>query len=179
MKKTFFKTGLVLVIALLAMSCSKDGSDGATGATGATGANGTNGINGNANVLGSTPFSTASTNWTSQNSGTLWTANLTGATSITQSVVDRGIVSVFRKYTTNGITEWSPLPDTNTNINISFNYGLGYITFYTQSTNAVAIANPGAITFRYVVITPSNKMANPNTNWNDYQQVKKALHLAD
>lgn len=179
MKKTFFKTGLVLVIALLAMSCSKDGADGATGATGATGANGTNGINGNANVLGSTPFSTASTNWTSQNSGTLWTANLTGATSITQSVVDRGIVSVFRKYTANGITEWSPLPDTNTNINISFNYGLGYITFYTQSTNAVTIANPGAITFRYVVITPSNKMANPNTNWNDYQQVKKALHLAD
>jgi hypothetical protein len=176
MKKTFFKTGLVLVIALLAMSCSKDGSDGAKGGTGA---NGTNGINGNANVLGSTPFSTASTNWTSQNSGTLWTANLTGATSITQSVVDRGIVSVFRKYTTNGITEWSPLPDTNTNINISFNYGLGYITFYTQSTNAVAIANPGVITFRYVVITPSNKMANPNTNWNDYQQVKKALHLVD
>lgn len=33
MKKTFFKTGLVLVIALFAMSCSKDGSDGATPCT--------------------------------------------------------------------------------------------------------------------------------------------------
>ena len=176
MKKTFFKTGLVLVIAILAISCSKDG---ATGATGSTGANGTNGINGNANVLGSTPFSTVSTNWTSLNSGTLWTANLTGATSITQNVVDKGIVSVFRKYTANGVTEWSPLPDTNANVNISFNYGLGYITFYTQSTNFAAIPNPGAITFRYVVITPSNKMANPTTNWNDYKQVKKALNLVD
>ena len=176
MKKTFFKTGLVLAIALFAISCSKDGADGATGATGA---NGTNGINGNANVLGLTPFSTASTNWTSQNSGTVWTANLTGATSITQSVVDRGIVSVFRKYTANGITEWSSLPDTNANVNISFNYGLGYITFYTQSTNFAAIPNPGVITFRYVVITPSNKMANPTTNWNDYKQVKKALNLVD
>ena len=173
MKKTFFKTGLVLVITLLTISCSKDGADGATGPAGA------NGIDGNANVLGSNPFSTASTNWTSQNGGSIWTANLTGATSITQNVVDKGIVSVFRKYTANGITEWSPLPDTNTNINISFNYGLGYITFFAQSTNAVAIPNPGVITFRYVIISPSNRMANPKTNWNDYSQVKKALNLVD
>jgi hypothetical protein len=176
MKKTIFKSAVVLLTAIMTISCSKDG---ATGPAGATGAAGTNGINGNANVLGSTPFSTVSTNWTSLNSGTLWTANLTGATSITQNVVDKGIVSVFRKYTANGVTEWSPLPDTNANVNISFNYGLGYITFYTQSTDFAAIPNPGAITFRYVVITPSNKMANPNTNWNDYEQVKEVLHLQD
>jgi hypothetical protein len=179
MKKTIFKTGLFLVVTLLAMSCSKDGAIGPAGASGANGINGTNGINGNANVVGSAPFSTVSTNWGSLSGGALWTATLSGQTTITQSVVDRGVVSVFRKYTSGGVTEWSPLPDTNTNINISFNYGLGYITFFTQSTNAVAIANPGAITFRYVVITPSNKMANPNTDWNDYNQVKQALHLED
>ena len=179
MKKTIFKTGLFLIVALFAMSCSKDGVAGPSGPTGANGINGTNGINGNANVVGSAPFATVSTNWGSSAGGAVWTATLSGQTSITQSVVDRGIVSVFRKYTSNGITEWSPLPDTNTNINISFNYGLGYITFYAQSTNAVAIANPGIITFRYVVITPTNKMANPNTDWNDYKQVKSALNLAD
>jgi hypothetical protein len=167
MKKTFFKTAVVLVITLFTISCSKDGEKGADG------------IDGNANVVGLTPFSTTYSNWTSLNGGALWTANLTNASSITQSIVDKGTVSVFRKYTSNGITEWSPLPDTNTNINISFNYGLGYITFYAQSTNGVAIANPGAITFRYVIISASNKMANPNTNWKDYKQVKEVLNLQE
>lgn len=173
MKKTFLKTGLVLVIALLAMSCSKDGADGATGATGA------NGINGNANVLASTPFTTASTNWTSAGSGVYWTANLTGATAITQNIVDKGIVLVFRMYTENGLTQWSPLPDTNANQNLSFIYGVGTISFFMQSTNTIAIPNPGAITLRYVVVSSSNRLANRNTNWNDYQQVKKALNLVD
>ena len=172
MKKTFLKTAMVLAIALFAISCSKEG------ATGATGANGTSGIDGNANVLGSLPFSTASTNWASSSGGAIWTANV-GATAITQSIVDRGIVSVFRKYTSNGAAEWSPLPDTNININISFDYGVGYIKLFTQSTNAVAITNPGVLTFRYVIISPANRMANPNTNWQDYNQVKKALFLKD
>lgn len=182
MKKTILKTGLFLFFALLATSCSKDGEAGPAGAAGANGingTNGTNGINGNANVVGSAPFSTAATNWGSAAGGAQWTATLSGQTSITQSVVDRGIVSVFRRYTSNGNTEWSPLPDTNTNINISFNYGLGYITFFAQSTNGVAIPNPGIITFRYVVITPTNRMANPNTDWKNYKEVKRALNLAD
>ena len=167
------------MLGVFVLSCSSDGAAGPAGTNGTNGANGTNGINGNANVLGSSPFTTTSTNWSSISGGVMWTASMTGQTEITQNVVDKGIVSVFRKYTSGGITEWSPLPDTNTNINISFNYGVGYITFFTQSTNAVVIANPGAITFRYVIITPSNKMANPKTNWKDYNQVKQALNLKD
>lgn len=167
MKKTFFKTVILLVITLFSMSCSNDGTDGATGANGATGTNGTNGtngINGNANVVGMTPFSTSSQNWTSSFGGAVWTANLTSATSITQSIVDKGIVNVFRSYTSNGNAQWSPLPDTNTNINITYSYGLGYITFYAQSTNAVAIPNPGVVTFRYVVVTPTNKITSNKSN---------------
>ena len=167
MKKTIFKTVVILLTTIMTISCSKDGATGPAGA------------NGNANVLGSNSFTTTSTNWTSSGGGVFWTANLTGATSISQSVVDRGIVSVFRMYTINGVTQWSPLPDTNINQNLSFSYGVGTISFLMQSTNAVAIANPGAITLRYVVISPSNKIANPNTDWNDYNQVKAVLHLHD
>jgi hypothetical protein len=170
MKKTIFKTAVVVLTAFMTFSCSKDGATGPAGA---------NGINGNANVVGSLPFSTASSNWGALNGGTVWTASMTGQTAITQSVVDKGIVSVFRKYTSGGVTEWSPLPDTNTNINISYNFGVGNITFYAQSTNGVVISNPGIITFRYVIITPSNKLANPNTNWKNYEEVKLALHLKD
>ena len=181
----------VLFMMVLSFGCSKDGVagvngkdgiNGVAGPTGPAGANGNagaNGANGNANVLGSLPFSTASTNWSSLSGGAIWTAKVE-ATAITQSIVDRGIVSVFRKYTSNdGATEWSPLPDTNTNINISFDYGVGYITLFTQSTNAVAITNPGVLTFRYVIITASNRMAKPNVNWNNYNEVKKALKLVD
>lgn len=164
MKKTFLKTVVLLVITLFSISCSNEGPAGPTGATGASGTNGTNGINGNANVVGMAPFSTTSSNWASSFGGVIWTANLTSASSITQSIVDKGIVNVFRYYTSNGNAQWSPLPDTNTNINITYSYGLGYITFYAQSTNAVAIPNPGAITFRYVVVSPTNKIANRKTN---------------
>ena len=83
---------------------------------------------------------------------------------LVQNIVDKGIVSVFRMYTQNGVTQWSPLPDTNLNQNLSFTYSVGTITFLMQITNAVAIANPGAITLRYVVVSPSNRLANRKTN---------------
>jgi hypothetical protein len=170
MKKTLLKSVFFFVFSLFLVSCSEDGVDGIDGV---------DGVDGNANVIGSTEFSTSTTNWSSSFGGAIWTANLTGASAITQDVVNRGIVSVFRKYTNNGVIQWAALPDTNTNINISYQYGVGTITFLAQSTNAVAFSNPGAITFRYVVISPSNRMANPNTNWNDYEQVKSALNLRD
>ena len=174
MKKTFFKSAVVVLIAILTISCSKDG---ATGPAGANGVAGINGANGNANVVGSNTFTFSTSNWTSQAGGVYWTSGITGATPITQNIVDKGIVSVFRMYTESGQTVWSPLPDTNTNKNLSFEYGVGAIYLIMQSTNGVVISNPGAMTLRYVVITPSNKMANPNTDWNDYDQVKEVLHL--
>lgn len=182
MKKTIFKTAVVLLTAIMTISCSKDGANGANGATGPAGpagANGTNGTNGNANVIGSNTFTFSTSNWTSQSGGVYWTSGITGATIITQNIVDKGIVSVFRMYTSGGQTAWAPLPDTNINQNLSFVYSVGKIDLIMQNTNGVAISNPGAMTLRYVVISPSNKAANPNTNWNDYEQVKEALHLID
>jgi hypothetical protein len=103
MKKTFFKTAVLIVITLISISCSNEGPAGAAGAIGASGTNGTNGINGNANVVGLSPFSTTSSNWSSSFGGAVWTANLPSASSITQSIVDKGIVNVFRYYTSNSI----------------------------------------------------------------------------
>lgn len=170
MKKAILKSVVVCAIALFTISCSNDGEQGPPGK---------DGIDGNANVVGSTSITTTSSNWTSYYGGSLWIANLTGATSITQSIVDKGMVCVYRKYTSNGTTQWSPLPDTNTNINVSFDYGVGIINFYAQSTNGASIPNPGAMTFRFVAVSPTNKMANKNVNWRDYEQVKKTLKIND
>ena len=175
MKKTFFKTGLVLLVALLSISCSKDGETGPAGPAGANGINGTNGINGNANVLSSTVFTTTASNWTTDTGGIVWTATLTGATEITQNIVDRGIVSVF---ILTG-SQWSPLPFTFFNQNMSYSFGVGTIEFVAYGTDYAVIPNPSNVTMRFVVISPSNRLSHPNTDWNDYNQVKEALHLKD
>lgn len=173
MKKTFFKTGLFLVVALFAMSCSKDGVAGPAGPAGTNGINGTNGTNGNANVIGTNTVTISS--WTSLASGSLWYTSLS-ATGITQSIVDRGMVSVFIQISSGS---WTAMPYTIGNTSWFYDFGVGFINIYKTNTNAAVIANPGLQTFRVVIISPSNKMANPNTDWNDYNQVKQALHLVD
>ena len=175
MKKTFFKTGLVLVIALFAMSCSKDGSDGATGANGLNGSNGTNGTNGNANVIGTNTFSAPPSSWTASSGNTVWSTTLI-VPQITQAIVDRGTVSVFYQ----SGTIWMALPTSNPQNHYFSNFGfvLGQVGVFLVAESGYTIT-PGTSIFRVVVISPSNKMANPNTNWNDYQQVKQALNLVD
>ena len=164
--KNLFKKIAILSIVLIVFGCSKDGAKGDTGA---------NGVDGNANVLGSPTFTTTAANWTSNSGGVYWTASFTGATAITQSIVDNGIVSVF--FLTG--TEWTPLPFTIFNQNMTYAFGVGTIDLVAQSTDFTAMANPGNVTIRYVVISASNKMAHPKTNWNDYNEVKKVLNLND
>lgn len=162
----------ILSIAMMVFGCSKDG---ATGATGAMGTNGTNGTNGNANVIGTTNVITTSASWTSQGSGTFWKTTLQ-IPEITQAVVDKGIVSVFQNYN-GGI--WDALPYTYNNRQWNYGFFLGGVNILCVSNNGTAINNPDAQTFRVVIISASNKMANPNTNWNNYEEVKNALNLKD
>ncbi len=175
MKKTFFKTGLFLVVTLLAMSCSKDGAIGPAGASGANGINGTNGINGNANVVGTNTFSAPPSSWTASSGNTVWSTTLL-VPQITQAIVDRGTVSVF--FLTGNV--WMALPTSNPQNHYFSNFGfvLGQVGVFLVAESGYTIT-PGTSIFRVVVISPSNKMANPNTDWNDYNQVKQALHLED
>ena len=188
MKKTFLKVAVVLLTAVMTISCSKDGAmgpqgpagldgtngtNGTNGATGATGANGTNGANGNANVIGTNTITV--TSWTSAVGGSLWSTSLS-ATGITQSIVDKGIVCVFIGDTSGA---WTAMPYTFGNASWCYSFGVGFINIYKTNTNLAAIPNPGSQTFRVVIISASNRMANPNTNWKDYNQVKAVLHLQD
>ena len=170
MKKTIFKKAVILLTAIMTISCSKDGATGPVGPAGATGAAGTNG---NANVIGTNTVTISS--WTSYASGSLWSGGLS-ATGITQSIVDKGIVSVFMQNTTG---TWTALPYTIGNTSWFYDFGVGFVNINETNTNLAAIANPGSQTFRVVIISASNKAANPNTNWKDYNQVKEVLHLQD
>ncbi len=173
MKKTIFKTAVILLTAIMTISCSKDG---ATGPAGATGMAGTNGTNGNANVIGSVTVSVPPSNWTNVGgTNTSWSTTLTSQ-AITQTIVDKGMVSVFCQVG----SEWQALPSSNPQNHYFFNYAfyIGAVEVNLTSQSGYTVT-PGTNVFRIVVISASNKMANPNTNWKDYNQVKEVLHLQD
>ncbi len=164
--KTLLKKSIVLLLIFTIFSCSKDGATGATGQAGA---------NGNANVIGTNTVTTTSSNWTSYSSGALWVTNI-NVSGITQSIVDKGIVCVF-KSDTNGT--WIALPFTIGNQSWFYTFGVGFVSINTTNTNITSFANPASQTFRVVIVSASNKIANPNVNWNNYEEVKDVLNLKD
>ena len=169
------------MLGVFVLSCSSDGAagpagtNGTNGATGANGTNGTNGTNGNANVIGTNTFSAPPSSWTSSGGNTVWATNLI-VPQITQAIVDRGIVSVFYQ----SGTGWMALPNSNPQNHYFSNYGFieGAVGVYMIAESGYTLT-PGTTIFRVVVISASNKLANPKTNWKDYNQVKQALNLED
>lgn len=139
-------------------------------ATGCTrvGPVGPQGPQGNANVIGSNPFTVSS--W-SRNNNTYF-ADFSSS-DITASIVDFGIVSIFKSYGTN---EWSPLPDINGKTSTVYNFYDGGFSIYIQNSDGTEPLFPGSVTFRMVVISSSLREANPNTNWKSYTEVMKVLN---
>lgn len=178
MKKTIFKAAVVLLTTIMTISCSSDGAAGPAGANGiagVNGTNGTNGTNGNANVIGTNTVSVLPSSWTNVGGlSTSWSTTLT-ASAITQAIVDRGTVSVFFQLG----TQWIALPYSNPQNHYFTNYGfsLNTVEINISTQTGYILTSPGSNVFRVVAITASNKAANPNTNWNDYEEVKEALHL--
>ncbi len=58
-------------------------------------------------------------------------------------------------------------------------FSVGYVALLNSNSNGSAAPNPGAKTFRVVIISASNRLANPNVNWKNYDEVKKVLNLQD
>jgi hypothetical protein len=152
MKKLLF----IAIAALSLTACTKEGKQGEPGK------------DGNANVLATNEFT--SSDWVAN--GSTWSLSLSAA-DITQDVVNRGIVQAFIKYG----NEWWALPDQNAKNQTSYGYSVGIVSFLNQNVDGTTPANPGAKTFRIVIITASQIAANPNVNWKDYKQVAKALNL--
>jgi hypothetical protein len=161
--KNLLKKIAILSIAMFFFSCSEDGKDGEPGA------------DGNANVIGTSTVTSSNSNWTSGASGTLWTTTL-NVPGITQSIVDRGIVSVFKRESTGF---WTPLPYTFANESWHYTFNSGTVLISRLNINLTPLANPGSQTFRVVIISASNRIAYPNVNWNNYAEVKDIFKLKD
>lgn len=158
MRKINTISAAILLVILFITGCAKDPIQGPPGPIGQTGVNGTNGVNGidgtngvngtdgNANVIGSNTVTIYSSDWS--NSSGVYSANITlGA--ITQSIIDKGTVLVYRKYG----SEWVLLPITK-GVNLTaYSFGLGYISLVNYNTDFSSNNNPGAVTFRVVIIS--------------------------
>jgi len=167
--KTLLKKMAILSIAMLVFGCSKDGADGTDGINGT---NGTNGTNGNANVVGTTDVTILPTQWqTSGNTKFVSIAN----NNITQSIVNNGLVMVYEKSGNN----YTALPYAYLGIERNFSFGLNFLQITLSNYNNTGVTVSGNVIIRAVIISASNKMGNPNVNWNNYAEVKDKFKLKD
>jgi hypothetical protein len=177
MKKTLFSVAILAMMFLA--SCTKPGpigpagtagTNGKDGTAGTNGTNGTNGINGNANVIGTSTVALNSNSWTAL--GTYFGVALS-VPAITQAIVDKGVVLVYEQ----DATYWRALPYTSGIISKFFVFTLNSVEIYYQNTDGSQTTNPGNKTYRIVAISASVAMANPNVNWENYEEVKTILNL--
>ena len=166
-------------------SCTKEGPVGPAGAQGPQGPSGSNGTNGNTNVKSS--FLTVNPNnwqWNSSNYVSYVEFN---NSQITSDVINYGLVLAFRKSTNAGTEIWIPMPNVYypfSNSLISWTYDIGFISLgagrirfaWSDSRNSPPDATQ---VFKIVSVSGSAKAANPNLDWNNWNQVKQTFHLTD
>ncbi len=170
MKKVLFA---FLSMTFLFASCGKDGKDGAVGPQGPAG---------NANVS-STTINVAATDWVTQGSGPAdrWYSAYLSVPSITQAVLDRGLVMVYWNLWT---TEYVALPHLATFQNLGdsrhftpFHY-VGGVRIEVVNIDRTRASRPDAAKFKVVVI-PAGLRKMPKVDWNNYAEVAKTFNLPD
>ena len=172
MKKTIKISAAFLMLIATLGSCVK----GDKGDAGVAGANGTNGANGNANVAAGT-ITVSQSNWTWNSSAKFYFCDVIDS-AITSDIVSNGSVLAFVQ--AQGETGWEGMP-TNVVISstVSINYGYYYSLYdvrlqlgFSSQAQASSIATNN---YKIVCITSNQRMAHPNTNWNDYNSIKATL----
>jgi hypothetical protein len=163
MKTRIYLAAVVSAAMFMLNGCVKDAYIGPQGPQGSPGQDG------NANVIGTNPVTVG---WTLD--GSVYTSYL-NVPDITQDIVNRGTVEVFIKYG----GEWWVLPDVIGINSTTYGFGVGYVSLVNSNADGSVPAYPSASTFRVVVISASYRIANPNTNWTNYEEVKTVLKLQD
>ncbi|MFI5218370.1 MAG: collagen-like protein [Bacteroidia bacterium] len=173
--KKLLKIFMMLASISLLISCAKDGETGPQGPAGVNGTNGTNGQDGNANVHTQT-FTVS--NW-------YYIAPSYGVDiadfDITQDIVDNGLVMV---YTSNGSGGWQALPYTaypssSYSSTYVFVHYLNGVTIWKTDSDLTQPVNPGTRTYKVIAVAEAPRIANPNVNWNNYEEVKETFNLKD
>jgi hypothetical protein len=202
-KQNLFGTLFVFVafITIISAGCSKTGPTGATGATGPQGSPGPTGPQGNANVQVDT-FTLSSAQWlwnddyilfTGQGSYTEWFTRYYKAAfpSVTQGVLDSGVVLVYMTPNLTNQNQWSPLSyvfDTGDGYQYNFVYvtSPGNVELEFFFTEAPSVSPPilssytlPSYKFKIVAVTGTmtTQMKNSQIDKTNYAQVSKFLGI--
>ncbi|MFN8231169.1 MAG: hypothetical protein U0V03_09645 [Bacteroidia bacterium] len=164
---------LALACGLLISSCAKKGD------TGPAGPAGTNGTNGNANVKSKTIFINGS-EWTNTSGSSTVTKLIP---EITSDIINTGAVLVYAEDVPG---KWVALPvaqTTTAGVVLSFNYSIesGKINLFidNNTTTTLTAGDIGNSNWRFVIMSGTGRLANPNVNYKNYNEVKKSFNLQD
>jgi len=154
------------------------GPQGATGQNGQNGLDGQDGRDGNANVFSETWVVPVGA-WVQSNP--FYYADITDY-NITQDIVDGGSVQVFME-SPNAPNVWLNMPWLEISNGTyftqwNFNYGLNSVRIFKQDSDNTQTSLPSSTRrFKIVTIESYAMEANPNVNWQDYQQIKETFAL--
>lgn len=154
---------LIGITTVMINGCAKDGETGPTGK---------DGKDGNANVIGTNSVTVTSSDW-SFNSGYYKTVFTTS--DITQAIVDKGFIMVYEKLG----NDWQSMPYLIDNQSRDFSFGVGSVTVWVHNIDLSTPTNPGAQTYRIVIIPASNLSAHPEVDFKNYKQVKTTFDIKD
>ena len=137
---------------------------------------------GNTNITSSNTIT--ATNWISESDdGTNYVFKSANSWDvITQDIVDNGVVLGYYKQG----SEWLALPyseDGDTySLNFNFSFEVGKIYIYADGWENPISPNPSdfnGLVFRFVAISEHQRMANPNVDLTNYEEVKRVFEIKD
>jgi hypothetical protein len=180
---------ILFVFASFLLACEAPvgdvGPQGAAGVAGAKGDKGDTGQKGTFNAVVS-DWATA-LNWFSSSNGVTHVHNF-AEPKVTQQVIDKGLILGF--YRPDGENESGlvlPIPDETANYSLGIAgfmpFGQGTVSLALNFRNA-GVANPNLedwkkIKVRWIIVPPASTGRLKNVDWENYNEVKKALNIQD
>jgi hypothetical protein len=122
---------------------------------------------GNANVISKT----VTLSYTYDTNNNLYYANVS-VPEITSKVINNGLVQCYI-YIGSG---WVPLTFSGPNGIVGYAIDTGIVEFFTNLSMYTSSPYNQA---KIVIVNPAGRMANPNVNYKNYEEVKKAFNLKD
>lgn len=152
---------LLSSITLILASCEKEGPEGPAGR------------DGNANVVSSIGVATS---WTYINPS--WVQRFS-VPAITQEIVNSGAVLVYVQSTTGSYSQLpvTVYPSSSYSTTFEVGYNVGEVAIFATDSDLTQPNQPGAATFKIVVISASNKLKNPFLDYSNYEEVAKAFDI--
>lgn len=171
------KTKITTIVMAMLMSITAIVFNGCKGKDGDPGAQGPAGAQGNANVSYMT-FTTTSANWSYAYP---YESTSFNDLQITSDIINTGSVFVYVTASTGETTllPWTYYQTVSLSRTWRCQPGVGNISVMLSESDLNDPGNPGALTFKVVVIASHHLIENPNVDFQNYESVKRAFNLKD